>query len=141
MPDVLFIEIDILWNSTSLNTSIEAVIEPESASSAISPASLTYKPFNTVGTGVRSTSTTTLRYFNASGMLWTGYNGLTGSAISAVPSRNITPTMLVNSSLWTPPTITSQPSSTLFTSHGSLKNVSQRMIFLIFSYYYFRDGL
>jgi len=124
VPDVLSIEIDILWNSTSLNTSIEAVVEPESALSAISPASLTYKPFNTVGTGVRSTSTTTSSYSNASGMLWSGHSGLAGSAFSAVPSRNILPKILTNSSFWTLLTIISQPSLTPLINYGSLKNVS-----------------
>jgi len=69
VPNILFIEIDIFWNSISLNISIKAVVKPESILNVISLVLFTYKPFNTVGTEVRSINITTLNYFNVLGML------------------------------------------------------------------------
>jgi len=101
VSNILFIEIDIFWNSTSLNTSIKIVIKPELILNAISSVSLIYKPFNTVGTEVRSTNTTTSNYFNIFSILWSGYSGLTGLTFNTIFLRNISPKILANSSFWT----------------------------------------
>jgi len=69
IPNILFIEIDIFWNSTSFNTNIKTVIKPELVLNIIFLVLFTYKPFNTVGTEVKSINIMTSNYFNISNML------------------------------------------------------------------------
>ena len=139
MPEILFIEIDIFSNSIDFNTSIQALTEPEPATKAISPPPLIYRTFNTVGAVARTTCIASLNHSNISGMLATGHSRLVELLFSAGLSRSISPTMSANSNIWELPTVISRPTSISFSSYALLKTVSQRIIFLIFSYYCFLE--
>jgi hypothetical protein len=68
-------------------------------------------------------------------MVWTGYGGSTGLALTATPSLGTWP---MNFSIWATgaPSATAQPSRISFPGRASAKEVSRGMIYFFLSYCY-----
>lgn len=87
---------------------------------------------STTSSGIPTASTSSSE---APGMVWTGYGGSTGLALTATPSLGTWP---MNFSIWATgaPSATAQPSRISFPGRASAKEVSRGMIYFFLSYCY-----
>lgn len=140
-------EIDILWNSTSVNASAQAPVNNAETPSSTDPNATPGRATAAVvssgsGSHIGPTSTITqsseagplvgtqINSFMPTGSSWPGYRGLTGSAPTASQSSGLNQS---NNSLWATGSLrpTAQTSLSQFSGRASARKVSKEDVGLL----------